>query len=234
MSSGIDGVEFLTAEMRRMSSIRGRILVVDDDAAFRTLLTEVLKRAGFDPVEVGTGEEALEWVRRDRPSLVLLDIGLPGTSGYTVCHELRQIAGHLPVIFVSGGRTEPLDRVAGLLIGADDYIVKPFDPDELIVRVSRLLDRQPRSTMLVGGGFGLTPRESEVLGLLGDGLSQAEIADRLVLSPKTVGTHIQRIMGKMEVKSRTQAVALAAREGLFDASSPEVHAHTAREPVPIA
>ena len=219
-----------------MSSTRGRILIVDDDAAFRTLLTEVLERAGFDPVEVGTGEEALEWVRRDRPSLVLLDIGLPGTSGYTVCHELRQIAGHLPVIFVSGGRTEPLDRVAGLLIGADDYLVKPFDPDELIARVSLLLDRfrQPHSTMLDGGGFGLTPRESEVLGLLVDGLSQAEIADRLFLSPKTVGTHIQRIMGKMEVKSRTQAVALAAREGLFDASSREVHAHTAREPVPIA
>jgi DNA-binding NarL/FixJ family response regulator len=151
--------------------------------------------------------------------MVLLDVNLPGTSGYAVCNELRQRLGHqLPIVFVSGDRTEPFDRVAGLLIGADDYITKPFDPDELVARVRRMLERtqmrRPRITY--EDPFGLTRREREVLSLLVDGLTQVSIADRLYLSPKTVGTHIQRIIGKMGVNSRTQAVALAAREHIFE------------------
>ena len=144
-----------------MSSTRRPILVVDDDAQFRAMVAEALGRAGFESDEVGSGEEALEWVQRDRPRLILLDVSLPGTSGYAVCREVRQMFGeHLPIIFVSGDRTEPLDRVAGLLIGADDYIVKPFDPDELIARVSRILDRfdQQQPPPPDSRSFPLTPR----------------------------------------------------------------------------
>jgi DNA-binding NarL/FixJ family response regulator len=210
-------------------SAPGRILIVDDDPSFRQLVSELLERAGYSTVEAGSGEEALDLARRDVPRLVLLDVNLPGTSGYVVCNELRHTLGHqLPIIFLSGDRTESLDRVAGLLIGADDYMTKPFDPDELVARVARMLERlderppQPP----VGDPFGLTPRECEVLGLLVDGLSQPEIADRLYLSPKTVGTHIQRIIGKMGVKSRTQAVAIAAREGLFEPLLRQAQAQT--------
>jgi DNA-binding NarL/FixJ family response regulator len=197
----------------------GRILVVDDHADFRKLLGTVLGRAGYEIVEAETGEEALALAARERPSLVMLDVNLPGTSGYAVCNELRQSLGHqLPIMFLSGERTEPFDRVAGLLIGADDYLTKPFDPDELVARVRRMLERTQlrRPRFHQEDPFGLTRREREVLGLLVDGLAQVEIADRLYLSPKTVGTHIQRILGKMEVNSRTQAVALAAREGIFE------------------
>jgi DNA-binding NarL/FixJ family response regulator len=192
---------------------------VDDHADFRNLVTSVLERGGFETLEAETGEEALELASRETPSLVILDVNLPGTSGYAVCNELRQTLGHqLPIMFLSGDRTEPFDRVAGLLIGADDYLTKPFDADELVARVSRMVDRAQlrRPHPLPAETFGLTRREREVLGLLVDGLSQVEIADRLYLSPKTVGTHIQRILGKMGVKSRTQAVAMAAREGLFE------------------
>jgi len=195
----------------------------------------LLERAGYKTVEAESGEEALELARRDTPRLVLLDVNLPGTSGYVVCNELRNSFGQqLPIIFISGERTESFDRVAGLLIGADDYITKPFDPDELIARVARMLERldQQRPSAPDDDLFGLTPRECEVLGLLVDGLSQPEIAERLYLSPKTVGTHIQRIMGKMGVKSRTQAVALGAREGLFDPLLREARAHTSREALP--
>ena len=198
-------------------------------------ITTLLQGAGYETVEAESGEEGLELARQDRPRLVLLDINLPGTSGYSVCNELRQTLGQqLPIIFLSGERTESFDRVAGLLIGADDYLTKPFDPDELIARVSRMLERldhQPPQS-LEAGGFGLTPRECEVLGLLVEGLSQPDIAERLYLSPKTVGTHIQRIMGKMGVKSRTQAVAVAARQGLFDPLLREARAHTRREATP--
>jgi len=202
-----------------LSSAINEILVVDDDEPFRRLVSDVLERAGYAVCLAATGEDALECVRRSVPRLVVLDVNLPGTSGYSVCNELRNTVGHhLPIIFVSGDRTESFDRVAGLLIGADDYLTKPFDPDELVARVERMLTRADykRPARREVDAFRLTPREREVLGLLVDGLSQPEIAERLFLSPKTVGTHIQRILGKMGVGSRTQAVAMAAREGLLD------------------
>src|SRR5262249_54045999 len=127
-----------------------------------------------------------------------------------------------------GERTEALDRAAGLLIGADDYLTKPVDPAELIARISRLVDR-PRSNGGSSSSNGkldaLTKRESEVLDLLAEGLRQEEIADRLVISPKTVATHIQRILNKLEVRSRAQAVALALRD------DHDVSGHSAEEPV---
>jgi len=218
-----------------VSSRSGQILIIDDDATLRRLVATLLERAGHETVEAASGEEGLELARSGPPRLVLLDINLPGTSGYAVCNELRQAAGQqLPIIFLSGERTESFDRVAGLLIGADDYITKPFDNDELIARVSRMLERvsQQRAQPHDDDMFGLTPRECEVLALLVDGLSQPEIAERLYLSPKTIGTHIQRIMGKMGVRSRTQAVAVAAREGLFDPLLREARAHAGRDPMP--
>ena len=123
--------------------------------------------------------------------------------------------------------------MAGLLIGADDYLVKPFDPDELLARVRRLTSRRsrrdfPRASNGGTRGFlGLTTREAQVLELLVEGLNQEEIAVRLVISPKTVGTHIQRVLSKLGVRSRTQAVALAAREGFFRVETEERPARVA-------
>jgi DNA-binding NarL/FixJ family response regulator len=197
----------------------GSILVVDDDANLRKLVASVLGRAGFETVEAESGEQALAVAAEAPPALAILDINLPGTSGYAVCNELRSTLGHqLPIMFLSGERTEAFDRVAGLLIGADDYLTKPFDGDELVARVARMLERSEQRSPSIQqeDPFGLTRREGEVLGLLVDGLTQVEIAERLYLSPKTVGTHIQRILSKMGVKSRTQAVAIAARKGLFE------------------
>jgi two-component system, NarL family, nitrate/nitrite response regulator NarL len=197
----------------------GRILIVDDDEPFRFLVASLLERAGYATAEASTGEEALSSVRRERPSCILLDVLLPRATGYEVCRELRDEYGEaLPIVFVTGQRTEPADRVAGLLIGADDYILKPFDPDELIARVRRLLVRSDVLTKFVGrkraGAFDLTDREQDVLGLLADGLEQDAIARELFISPKTVSTHIQRILTKLGVHSRAQAIALAFRENL--------------------
>ena len=199
-----------------MTAQGGPVLVVDDDPGCRRLIKSVLEGAGYRTVEARTGEEALALVRSERPSLVILDVKLVGLSGYEVCRELKEMFGEgLPIFFVSGERTDSFDRVGGLLIGADDYVVKPFAPDELIARVRRYVtpaetvSRGPKST------FGLTQREFEVLGLLADGLGQSEIAINLVISPKTVGTHIQRILTKLQVHSRAQAVAIAHRDGLL-------------------
>jgi DNA-binding NarL/FixJ family response regulator len=188
----------------------GLVLVVDDDVHFRAFVAATLATAGFESVEAATGTEALAWAESERVDGVILDVILPGISGYEVCRRLRDRFGEsLPILFVSGVRTEPLDRVAGLLLGSDDYLVKPFAPDELVARVCALLRRGARARAPIGNGWGLTPRETEVLGLLASGLGQAEIASRLVISPKTVGTHIEHILSKMGARSRAQAVALA-------------------------
>jgi len=213
--------------------------VVDDDDGCRTLIVELLERIGCTVVEAASGDEALILAKADRPALVLLDIGIPGITGYEVCHELRETYGNtLPVVFVSGSRVESQDRVAGLLIGADDYIVKPFDGDELIARVRRLLvrnsgtgrlvERRQRSAVSTSTAS-LTAREREVLVLLARGRNQVQIAADLFISSKTVATHIQRILGKLGLHSRAEAVALAHRERLT--ADVEAHAHI---PAPAA
>jgi DNA-binding NarL/FixJ family response regulator len=194
----------------------GGILVVDDNDDFRSLMCELLESVGYETAELANGAAVLSTVAEERPAAVLLDVRLPGLSGYEVCRELRNRYGSsIAIVFVSGERTEAFDRAAGLLIGADDYLAKPVDPSELIARITRLVDRprsngdSPRSN---GKLEGLTRRENEVLDLLAEGLGQEEIADRLVISPKTVATHIQRILSKLEVRSRAQAVSLALRD----------------------
>jgi DNA-binding NarL/FixJ family response regulator len=199
------------------------VLVVDNDPLFRAFIREQLERAGFEVVEAEDGDAALEVASQRSPELVLLDVCLPGASGYEICRELRDRFGDsLGIIFVSGERVDSIDRVSGLLIGADDYVVKPFDPDELLARVRTVLRRVSRPS---SNGHGkvvassipdaeLTPRELEVLQLLAEGLTQAQIASQLVISPRTVGTHIQNLLGKLDVHSRAQAVAHAHRAGL--------------------
>jgi DNA-binding NarL/FixJ family response regulator len=199
----------------------GPILVVDDDPVFRELVSTLLDRLGPRIVGAGTGDEALGAARGERPSLVLLDVDVPGISGYEVCHQLREAYGHdLPIVFVSGHRTERLDRVGGLLHGADDYLVKPVATDELLARVRRNLARSQPARPADGVVAGLTGREGEILRLLADGLDQRAIADVLVISPKTVATHIQRILAKIGVGSRAQAVAYAHRNGLAQGAPP--------------
>jgi DNA-binding NarL/FixJ family response regulator len=189
------------------------VLVVDDDAAFRAFLIEALSRAGYAARESATGEDALDQALADPPSALVLDVCLPGLSGYQVCRRLREAHGDgLPVLFVSGERTEPLDRAAGLLLGADDYLVKPFAPDELIARLRLAIRRAEPANGI--GVRDLTAREREVLSLLAEGLAQREIAARLVISPRTVGGHIERFLDKLDVHSRAQAVGVAYREGL--------------------
>ena len=190
------------------------ILIVDDDPTMRELLSGLLDQAGLPTRQVASGEEALADARRQRPRLVLLDVRLPGVSGYEVCRELRQRFGEqLPIVFVSGERVEPFDRTAGLLLGADDYVVKPFAPDELIARVRRLVARVTTPAEKTDRPK-LTRREGEVLHLLADGLAQPEIAQKLVISSKTVSSHIQHILAKLGVHSRAQAVA-AVHRGLI-------------------
>ena len=189
------------------------VLAVDDDETLLELMQEILEASGIEVRTAATGESALAAARRARPALVILDVQLPGLSGYEVCRALRAEHGdELPIMFLSGERKESYDRAAGLMLGADDYMTKPFAPDELLARV-RCLTRRGLAAAPVRAGS-LTAREREVLQLLAEGRTQGEIARSLVIAPKTCAKHIERILEKLSVHSRAQAVAVAYREEL--------------------
>jgi DNA-binding NarL/FixJ family response regulator len=183
-----------------------RVLVVDDDESTRAFVSEVLERAGMATRPAASGHDALELAAADRPALVLLDISMPGISGYETCHQLRALYGpSLPIVFLTGERVESYDRAAGLLLGADDYLLKPVSQDELLARVRTLIARAEADSLP------LTPRERQVISLLAEGLNGREIADRLVIAPSTAAKHIEHVVGKLGVRSRSQAIAKAFR-----------------------
>jgi DNA-binding NarL/FixJ family response regulator len=253
------------------------VLVSDSCLECRALISDLLGRVGYRTIEAKSGQEVLSTVRQKPPALVLLEVERPGVSGYELCHELKQEYGQdLPIILLSETRTEPSDRVAGLLLGADDYVVKPFDQGELLARMRRLLNhrseapkaliekerpdqgvrapvekerpdqgvrapveeerpnqgvRAPVEEERPNQGASLTNREREILALLAAGLRSNAIAKNLFISPKTVSTHIQHILAKLDVHSRAEAVAVAFRDGLVDkATSLELVVTQSEEP----
>lgn len=194
----------------------GPVLIVDDDLSMLELVQLSLADAGHSSACASSGAEAADVLAAEVISAAILDVNLPDRSGYEVCREIRRLYGPaLPILFISGDRIEPYDRIGGLLLGADEYLVKPFDPRELVMRLETLLRRGAAAN----GVRPLTRREHEVLTLLAEGFTQAEIADRLEIASKTVATHIERILGKLGVRSRAQAVAFAYRETLVSISA---------------
>jgi two-component system nitrate/nitrite response regulator NarL len=170
-----------------------------------------LAEHGYPTRRASDVREALYLIQREMPDVVVLDVHLPDISGYQLCRRLRDDYGDsIGIILLSGERKESLDRAAGLLLGADDYMVKPFVLDELLARVQRLAKRsRPIARTVVAG---LTRRELEILRLLACGLDHIEIARDLVITAKTVEKHIEHILLKLGVHSRAQAIALALQQ----------------------
>jgi len=194
------------------------VVVVDGDPEFRAQVRRVLTRGGFAVTEATSGHDALA-LAAERPAAVVTDVELSDVDGFELCRELHDLHGEeLPVIIVTATPLTAHDRIAALLIGADDFLQKPVDPDELLARIRRLTRPRSRSNgaRAPDDTATLSPRELEVLRLLASGLGSAAIADRLVISPKTVASHVERLMAKLGVHSRAQAVAEAYRRGLVD------------------
>ncbi len=124
--------------------MRPVILIVDDDPHIRELLAFAFRKAGLDTAEAPDGEAALDAIHAAPPDLVVLDINMPRLSGLEVCRRLRASdspgAGTLPILFLSS-RDDEIDRVLGIELGADDYVVKPFSPREVVARVTAILRR---------------------------------------------------------------------------------------------
>jgi two-component system response regulator MtrA len=118
-----------------MGDVKGRVLVVDDDTALAEMLGIVLRTEGFEPFFCSDGAKALAAFRESRPDLVLLDLMLPGRDGIDVCRSIRAESG-VPIVMLTA-KTDTVDVVLGLESGADDYVVKPFKPKELVARAPR-------------------------------------------------------------------------------------------------
>jgi two-component system catabolic regulation response regulator CreB len=123
--------------------MKPRILIVEDEPGIADTLQYALRTDGFEPHWVASGAEALAAAQRDAPALVLLDIGLPDLNGLQVFKQLRERHADVPVVFLTA-RSDEIDRVVGLELGADDYVAKPFSPRELVARVRTILRRARR------------------------------------------------------------------------------------------
>lgn len=129
-----------------------RLLVVDDEATVRELLSEALRFAGFEVTSVATGSAAVSEVGRQPPDLILLDVMLPGMDGFEVARRLRSAGGparKIPILFLSA-KDAPDDKITGLTVGGDDYVTKPFHLRELIARIKAVLRRSGDGALVVG------------------------------------------------------------------------------------
>ncbi|MGW7256133.1 response regulator [Streptomyces sp. NPDC054834] len=213
-----------------------RVVIADDQALVRTGFGMILTADGVDVVaEAADGDEAIEAVHRTRPDLVLMDIRMPGTDGLEATRRI--LSGALPepprVIMLT---TFDLDRYvyAALTAGASGFLLKDVTPEHLVAAVRlarngdallapaiirRLIERfvshAPDSPALHRDLAALTPRELEVLRTLATGLSNAELATRFHLSEATVKTHVARILAKLRLRDRAQAVVVAYETGLI-------------------
>jgi two-component system response regulator ResD len=202
------------------------ILVVDDEPTIRDVVTQYLRREGFATLEAADGNAARELLEREWPSLVVLDLMLPGTDGLALCRWIRD-RSQLPVIMLTA-RGEEADRIVGLELGADDYVTKPFSPRELVARVRAVLrrgasaDERPGERMRVGdididaaarevrkGGrmLRLTAREFDLLLFLARHPHRVFSRDQLMrrvwgyepaFDSGTITVHVRRIREKIE------------------------------------
>jgi len=210
-----------------------RVLIVEDEPDIRELVVHHLKREGYQVSAAASGEEALRQVQAAPPDLVLLDLMMPAMDGLEVCRRLRQdpATASLPIVMLTA-KGDEIDRVLGLEIGADDYVVKPFSPKELLARVRAVLRRSRPAggaeplklgalvidlgthTASVGGEtLALTPKEFDLLRALiearGRVLSREFLLDRVwgysrasEIESRTVDVHVRRLRVKLGPEGR--------------------------------
>jgi len=215
---------------------RGSVLVVDDDPSLAEMLSIVLRQEGFDSRIVGRGDVALDAFRDYRPDLVLLDLMLPGKDGIDVCKEIRAESG-VPIVMLTA-KGDTVDVVVGLESGADDYIVKPFKPKELIARVRARVRRNDvspdegltigdvsidvagHSVTRAGESINLTPLEFDLLVCLARKPWQVFTREVLLeqvwgyrhsADTRLVNVHVQRLRSKVEHDPENPEVVVTVR-----------------------
>lgn len=210
-----------------MSEAKVKVLVVEDEASIRKFIAINLERSGFDVLEADTGEKAVEMAETYKPEVIVLDVMLPGIDGFEVCTRLRDQMPDLIIIMLTA-RGQDIDKITGLELGADDYMVKPFNPRELTARINTVRRRMERPKMpddvpleyknLImdlksqkffkdGSEIELTPTEFSVLKMFMSNVGRALSRNELFNSVwgrnyfgdlKTLDVYIRRIREKIE------------------------------------
>jgi two-component system, OmpR family, response regulator MtrA len=228
-----------------LTDMKSRVLVVDDDPALAEMLTIVLRGEGFDTAVVGDGTRALPAVRELRPDVVLLDLMLPGMNGIDVCRAIRSESG-VPIVMLTA-KSDTVDIVLGLESGADDYVVKPFKPKELVARIRarvRRTENEPAEQLSIGevsidvpahqvvrGGeqIALTPLEFDLLVALARKPRQVFTREVLLeqvwgyrhaADTRLVNVHVQRLRSKVERDPEHPEVVLTVRGVGYKAGPP--------------
>ncbi len=211
-----------------------KVLLIDDHTLFRVGLEGLLTTRGIEILaSVNTGIDGVELVKKLEPDIVLLDMRMPGIDGLGVLKLLRDAYDTLPVVMLTTS-TDETDLVESLKNGAQGYLLKDMEPDELVIALRDIVngktvvapDLAPILARAVQGKTepkeepkdspftGLTPRETEILGLLAEGLSNKGIARNLGISDGTVKLHVKAILRKLEVHSRVEAAVMAVQYGM--------------------
>ena len=206
-----------------------KILVVDHDVTLRTVLIHDLEHQGYLVQALAKATDALAAFEHDPADLVVSDILMPDVDGFEFCRRLRATrSGQLvPFIFLSS-QAAIADRVQGHAMGADDYLIKPFEPRELLAKIESQLERSrrfhaelvrlmqqspPPLVELTPPPLPLTRAEKKVFWQVIQGHTNKQIGDRLTISPRTVQTHLSNILGKLELENRSQLVRYAFEQG---------------------
>lgn len=195
-----------------------RLLLIDDDPNLILLVKDYLEFRGYEVITAENGQEALDMLQKESPDMIICDVMMPQMDGYSLVEHVRKDprTSWIPVLFLSA-KGQSQDRVKGLNTGADVYMVKPFEPEELVAQVesslkqaSRLIQRQDKGSE--GGGpkiqvpfdVELTPTELRVVQFVARGMANREIAEELNVSQRTIESHVSNMLGKTGLHNRTE------------------------------
>lgn len=189
----------------------GKVLIVEDEIKIRTLLKLYLEKNNYVVKEAEDGKDVLALVERYKPDVIVLDILMPNKTGIEVCKKIREHPVHyrIPIVFLSSLNQKD-SIIEGLEAGGDDYVTKPFDPNELIARINAVRRRtsgQKREGIVLYET--LSPQEMKVLQLMNQGFTNKDIATELNLTEGTIKVYSHHIYQKLQVRNRTQAIVKA-------------------------
>ena len=192
-----------------------QLLLIDDDPNLILLVKDYLEFRGYKVITAANGREALEILEQQIPDMIICDVMMPEMDGYTFVENVRQEqkTSSIPVLFLSA-KGQSQDRVKGLNIGADVYMVKPFEPEELVAQVDAALKQKERiesargpsvdKQIIVPQNVELTPTELKVVNLVAQGMANREIAERLNVSQRTIESHVSNMLNKTSLHNRTE------------------------------
>jgi DNA-binding NarL/FixJ family response regulator len=205
-----------------------QLLLIDDDPNLILLVQDYLELRGYVVITAKNGRDALRVLEKELPSLIICDVMMPEMDGYAFVKKVRENAqtSCLPVLFLSA-KGQIQDRVAGLSKGADVYMVKPFEPDELVAQIEASLKQSERMRQAQGPELtsavsvhvpfdvDLTPTEQRVIQLVAKGMANKEIAEGLSVSQRTVESHVSNMLGKTGLHNRTELARWAIEQRMI-------------------